>query len=211
MPRLSVVVVLLAFPLVARADMFGASDAKMILQLTQMVKTLEDQLKVAKKAYDIGSDLYELSQGDLTSVDRVLNTELVALMKEKGWMLDGLNTLQTLSDVDRQLTTLTGLLADAKDADTRQRVQYAMDLLKQQRTLLQLAEQTRKNLDKATTDLSARDSSRITAENTAVLARAALAAQEARNRDTAIQKAARSDEAAFTRGAARIYTEIGQP
>ena len=211
MPRLSVVVVLLVFPLVARADMFGASDAKMILQLTQMVKTLEDQLKVAKKAYDIGSDLYELSQGDLTSVDRVLNTELVALMKEKGWMLDGLTTLQTLSDVDRQLTALTGLLADAKDADTRQRVQYAMDLLKQQRTLLQLAEQTRKNLDKATTDLSARDSSRITAENTAVLARAALAAQEARNRDTAIEKAARSDEAAFTRGAARIYTDIGQP
>jgi len=211
MPRLSVVVALLVLPLVARADMFGASDAKMILQLTQMVKTLEDQLKVAKKAYDIGSELYELSQGDLTSVDRVLNTELVALMKEKGWMLDGLTTLQTLSDVDRQLTALTGLLADAKDADTRQRVQYAVDLLKQQRTLLQLAEQTRKNLDKATTDLSARDSSRITAENTAVLARAALAAQEARNRDTAIENAARSDEAAFTRGAARIYTDIGQP
>ena len=211
MPRLSVLLIVLAFPLVARADMFGASDAKMILQLTQMVKTLEDQLKVAKKAYDIGSDLYALSQGDLTSVDRVLNTELVALMKEKGWMLDGLTTLQTLSDVDRQLTALTGLLADAKDADTRERLQYALDLLKQQRTLLQLAEQTRKNLDKATTDLSARDSSRITAENTAVLARAALAAQEARNRDTAIEKAARSDEAAFTRGAARIYTDIGQP
>jgi hypothetical protein len=211
MPRRSVLLIVLAFPLLARADVFGASDAKMIVQLTQMVKTLEEQLKVVKRTYDIGADLYELSQGDLTSVDRVLNTELVALMKEKGWMLDGLTTLQTLSDVDRQLTTLTGLLADAKDADTRQRVQTAMDLLKQQRTLVQLAAQTRKNLDKATTDLSARDSSRITAENTAVLARAALAAQEARNRDTAIEKAARSDEAAFTRGAARIYTDIGQP
>jgi hypothetical protein len=211
MLRLSVLVIVLMFPLLAHGDLFGASDAKMIVQLTQMVKTLEEQLKVVKRTYDIGADLYELSQGDLTSVDRVLNTELVALMKEKGWMLDGLTTLQTLSDVDRQLTTLTALLADAKDADTRQRLRYAMDLLKQQRTLIQLSAQTRKNLQKATTDLSARDSSRITAENTAVLARAALAAQEARNRDTAIEKAARSDEAAFTRGAARIYTDIGQP
>ena len=110
----SVVVLLLVVPLAARADFFGASDAKMILQLTQMVKTLEEQLKTAKKAYDIGTDLYELSQGDVTSVDRVLNTDLVALMKEKGWMLDGLNTLQTLSDVDRQVTYLSGLMADAE-------------------------------------------------------------------------------------------------
>ena len=58
---------------------------------------------------------------------------------------------------------------------------------------------------------SARASSRITAENTAVLARAALAAQEARNREAAVKKASRSDEAAFTKGAARIYQEMGQP
>ena len=201
----SVLVVLLSLPVVAHADVFGASDSKMILQLTQMVNTLKAQLKLATKTYDVGVDLYALSQGDATSVDRILNTELVALMREKGWMLDGLTTLQNLNDVNQQITYMAGLIADAKDADTQQRLRYAMDLLKQQRTLIQLSAQTNKNLQKATTDLSARASSRITAENTAVLARAALAAQEARNREAAVKKASRSDEAAFTKGAARIY------
>jgi len=202
--------VLLSLPVAAHADLFGAADSQMIVQLTQMVNTLKEQLKLATKTYDIGADLYDLSQGDATSVDRVLNTELVALMREKGWMLDGLTTLQNLSDVNQQMAYMAGLIADAKDADTQQRLRYAMDLLKQQRTLIQLSSQTTKNLQKATTDLSARASSRITAENTAVLARAALAAQEARNRAEAVQKASRSDEAAFTKGAARIYTEMGK-
>ena len=202
--------ILLVLPVVAHADVFGASDSKMILQLTQMVNTLKAQLKLATKTYDVGVDLYALSQGDATSVDRILNTELVALMREKGWMLDGLTTLQNLNDVNQQITYMAGLIADARDADTQQRLRYAMDLLKQQRTLIQLSAQTNKNLQKATTDLSARASSRITAENTAVLARAALAAQEARNREAAVKKASRSDEAAFTKGAARIYTEMGK-
>ena len=205
-----VLFVLLSLPIVAQADMFGASESKMILQLTQMVKTVKEQLKLATKAYDVGIDLYDLSQGDVTSVDRVLNTELVALMREKGWMLDGLTTLQDLGQVNQQITYMTGLIADTRDADTQQRLRYAMDLLKQQRTLIQLSKQTTKNLQKATTDLSARASSRITAENTAVLARVALAAQEARNREEAVKKASRSDEAAFTKGAARIYTEMGK-
>ena len=205
-----VLFVFLSLPLVAQADVFGASESKMILQLTQMVKTVKEQLKLATKAYDVGIDLYDLSQGDVTSVDRVLNTELVALMREKGWMLDGLTTLQDLGAVNQQITYMTGLIADTRDADTQQRLRYAMDLLKQQRTLIQLSKQTTKNLQKATTDLSARASSRITAENTAVLARAALAAQEARNREEAVKKASRSDEAAFTKGAARIYTEMGK-
>ena len=205
-----VLFVLLSLPIVAQADMFGASESKMILQLTQMVKTVKEQLKLATKAYDVGIDLYDLSQGNVTSVDRVLNTELVALMREKGWMLDGLTTLQDLGQVNQQITTMTGLIADTRDADTQQRLRYAMDLLKQQRTLIQLSKQTQKNLQKATTDLSARASSRITAENTAVLARVALAAQEARNREEAVKKASRSDEAAFTQGAARIYTEMGK-
>ena len=206
----SVLFVLLVLPGVAHADVFGASDSKMILQLTQMVNTLKEQLKLATKTYDVGVDLYDLSQGDATSVDRILNTELVALMREKGWMLDGLTTLQDLSAVNQQITYMTGLIADTKDAETQQRLRYAMDLLKQQRTLIQLSAQTNKNLQKATTDLSARASSRITAENTAVLARAALAAQEARNREAAVKKASRSDEAAFTQGAARIYQEMGK-
>ena len=206
----SVLFVLLSLPVIAHADVFGASESKMILQLTQMVNTLKAQLKLATKTYDVGVDLYALSQGDATSVDRILNTELVALMREQGWMLDGLTTLQNLNDVNQQITYMAGLIADAKDADTQQRLRYAMDLLKQQRTLIQLSAQTNKNLQKATTDLSARASSRITAENTAVLARAALAAQEARNREAAIKKASRSDEAAFTKGAARIYQEMGQ-
>ena len=205
-----VLFVLLSLPIVAQADMFGASESKMILQLTQMVKTVKEQLKLATKAYDVGIDLYDLSQGDATSVDRILNTELVALMREKGWMLDGLTTLQDLGQVNQQITYMTGLIADTRDADTQQRLRYAMDLLKQQRTLIQLSKQTQKNLQKATTDLSARASSRITAENTAVLARVALAAQEARNREEAVKKASRSDEAAFTKGAARIYTEMGK-
>ena len=205
----SVLVVLLSLPVIAHADVFGASDSKMILQLTQMVNTLKAQLKLATKTYDVGVDLYALSQGDATSVDRILNTELVALMREKGWMLDGLTTLQNLNDVNQQITYMAGLIADARDAETQQRLRYAMDLLKQQRTLIQLSAQTNKNLQKATTDLSARASSRITAENTAVLARAALAAQEARNRADAVKKASRSDEAAFTQGAARIYQEMG--
>jgi hypothetical protein len=200
----SALFVLLSLPIVAHADLFGASDSKMILQLTQMVNTLKEQLKLATKTYDVGVDLYDLSQGDVTSVDRVLNTELVALMREKGWMLDGLTTLQDLSAVNQQITYMAGLIADTRDADTQQRLRYAMDLLKQQRTLIQLSKQTTKNL------LSARASSRITAENTAVLARAALAAQEARNRTDAVKKASRSDEAAFTKGAARIYTEMGK-
>jgi len=208
-PHNSVLFVLLVLPIVAHADVFGASDSKMILQLTQMVNTLKEQLKLATKTYDVGIDLYDLSQGDATSVDRILNTELVALMREKGWMLDGLTTLQDLSAVNQQITHMTGLIADTRDAETQQRLRYAMDLLKQQRTLIQLSAQTNKNLQKATTDLSARASSRITAENTAVLARAALAAQEARNREAAVKKASRSDEAAFTQGAARIYTEMG--
>ena len=209
-PHNSVLFVLLVLPIVAHADVFGASDSKMILQLTQMVNTLKEQLKLATKTYDVGIDLYDLSQGDATSVDRILNTELVALMREKGWMLDGLTTLQDLSAVNQQITHMTGLIADTRDAETQQRLRYAMDLLKQQRTLIQLSAQTNKNLQKATTDLSARASSRITAENTAVLARAALAAQEARNREAAVKKASRSDEAAFTQGAARIYTDMGK-
>ncbi len=202
--------VLLSLPVVTHADIFGAADSKMILQLTQIYNSIKEQLKVATKAYDVGVDLYDLSQGDVTSVDRILNTELVSLMKEKGWMLDGLTTLKDLAQINQQITYMTGLIANAKDAGTRQRLRYAMDLLKQQRTLIQLSKQTNKNLQKATTDLSERDSSRITAENTAVLARAALAAQEARNRADAVKKASRSEEVSFTQGAGRIYTEMGK-
>ena len=205
-----VLFIVLSLPVVAHADFFGASDSKMILQLTQIYNSIKEQLKVATKAYDVGADLYELSQGDVTSVDRVLNTELVALMKEKGWMLDGITTLKDLAQINQQITYMTGLIANAKGAGTRQRLRYAMDLLKQQRTLVQLSRQTNKNLQKATTDLSARDSSRITAENTAVLARAALAAQEERNRVEAVKKASRSEEVSFTQGAGRIYTEMGK-
>ncbi len=211
MQRHKLVFILLTLPVVAHADVFGASDSKMILQLTQMVNTLKAQLKLASKTYDVGVELYALSQEGATSADRILNTELVALMREHGWMLDGLTTLQNLNAVNQQITHMAGLIADAKDAETQQRLRYALDLLKQQRTLIQLSAQTHKNLHKATTDLSTRASSRITAENTAVLARAALAAQEARNREAAVKKASRSDEAAFTQGAARIYQDMGQP
>ena len=206
----SVLFILLSLPVVTHADIFGASESKMILQLTQIYNSIKEQLKVATKAYDVGVDLYDLSQGDVTSVDRILNTELVSLMKEKGWMLDGITTLKDLAQINQQITYMTGLIANAKDAGTRQRLRYAMDLLKQQRTLIQLSKQTNKNLQKATTDLSARDSSRITAENTAVLARAALSAQEARNRADAVKKASRSEEISFTQGAGRIYTEMGK-
>ncbi len=202
--------VLLSLPAVTQADIFGASESKMVLQLTQIYNSMKEQLKVVSKAYDVGVDLYDLSQGDVTSVDRILNTKLVGLMREKGWMLDGLTTLQDLNKIRQQITYMSGLIASAKDSETRQRLRYAMDLLKQQRTLIQLSKQTSKNLRKATTDLSARDSSRITAENTAVLARAALSSQEARNRADAVKKASRSEEVSFTQDAGRIYSEMGK-
>ena len=205
-----VLLVVLSLPAVTFADVFGAADSKMILQLTQMFNTMKKQLEVATRAYDVGSDLYLLQQGDVTSINRVLNTELVTLMEEKGWMLDGLTTMRDLGQINQQITYMTGMMANAKDAETRQRMGYAVDLLKQQRTLVQLSAQTNKNMKKSTTDLSARDSSRITAENSAVLARTALAAQESRNQLEAIKKVSRSDEASFTRGAGRIYTEMGK-
>ncbi len=112
MQRHKLVFILLALPVVAHADVFGASDSKMILQLTQMVNTLKAQLKLVSKTYDVGVELYALSQGDATSVDRILNTELVALMREKGWMLDGLTTLQNLSDVNQQITYMSAIRPD---------------------------------------------------------------------------------------------------
>jgi len=202
--------VLLSLPTVTLADVLGAADSKMIAQLTQMFNTMKKQLEVAKRTYDVGADLYLLQQGDVTSINRVLNTELVTLMEEKGWLLDGLTSMRDLGQINQQITYMTGMMANAKDAETRQRLGYAMDLLEQQRTLVQLSAQTNKNLKKSTQDLSARDSSRITAENTAVLARTALAAQESRNRSEAVKKASRSDEASFARGAGRIYSEMGQ-
>lgn len=210
MRRLRTIAILCLWPTLAQADLFGASDVKIVAQLTQMLTTLEDQLKTLKRTYDVGQDLYALTRGDITSLDRVLNTELVGLMREKGWLVEGLDGLEDLNAIAQQIGRLQRLLAEAKDADTRDQLQAALDLLKQQRTLVQLSDQARKNLERATHDINTREASRITAENTAVLARAALAAQAARDEQTLVRKASRSDEAAFAAGAARIYQQAGQ-
>ena len=192
----------------ARADLFGITESQMYLQLMQIVETAQRQLEQAKKIYDVTSELYALSQSESTSLDRILNTELVDYMREKGWMVSGLDLMRDLADLDRQLAYLGDLLEQTDDPDTRAQLQAAIDLLKQQRAVLKLTQHTDKNLRKAATDLSERDSARITAENTAVLARQALAEQDRLNRQDAARKAAASDIRRFTRGAAKIYKNL---
>ena len=181
----------------------------MIVQLTQMVNTLQAQLNTLQRTYDVSLELYDLAQRDVTSLDRVLNTELVALMREQGWLVEGIGSLQSLNAIQQQIAHLQRLAGEAKDAETREQIRYALELLKQQRTLVQLADQANQNIQRATTDISQRESARLTAENTAVLARAALAAQATRDQAAATRKAARGDEAAFAAGAARIYRNAG--
>lgn len=193
----------------AQADMFGFSESQMYVQLMQIVKTTKEQLEQAKKAYEVTSEIYALSKADSTSLDRILNTELVSMMRDRGWMVDGLNTLQDVADLDRQISYMSTLLAEAKDADTRDQIQYAIDLLKQQRAVLKLSAQADRNLGKAASDLSERESSRITAENTAILARHALAEQDRINRIEAQQKAGAADARRFTRDAAKLYRSMG--
>ena len=193
----------------AHADLFGIQESQTYIQLVQLLKVAQEQLEQAKKAYEVSSEIYLLSQSESQSLDRILNTQLVDIMREKGWMVDGLDALRGVADIDRQINYMMQLMADAKDAETREQLQYTIDLLRQQRTVMKLAAQTDKNLGKAVKDVDERESSRITAENTAILARQALAEQNRINQLAAQQKAAVSDQRRFAHDAAKLYRKLG--
>ena len=208
LPRSLLLALLLGTPIMTHADSLGIADSKMIMQLAELYNTMLAQLEVVKKQYDIGRELYDLSRADATSIDRLLDTRLVGMMKQKGWLVDGLDPLQDVVTLNRQIRHLVELMAQIKDEAEQRRLQAIIDLLKQDRTMLQLAGQTERNLGKSATDVSTRESSRITAENTAILARTAIAAQQERNRQLAARKSAQSDEQRITAGVAQIYQQV---
>ena len=208
LPRSLLLALLLGTPIMTHADSLGIADSKMIMQLAELYNTMLAQLEVVKKQYDIGRELYDLSRADATSIDRLLDTRLVGMMKQKGWLVDGLDPLQDVVTLNRQIRHLVELMAQIKDEAEQRRLQAIIDLLKQDRTMLQLAGQTERNLGKSATDVSTRESSRITAENTAILARTAVAAQQERNRQLAARKSAQSDEQRITAGVAQIYQQV---
>ncbi len=164
-----------------QADIFGASDMKVITELQAMYETMMKTLQEAKaqnaKLSSVKSSLIDI----MDTKDYVENFSADQIARRIERDFENVTELDDLSGMSerqkiRALRRLLKRRIDDPDTDeeTRRRLEREQALLEdiemRNEILEEISKNSNRNLQKSSTDLSSRDSNRITAESLSALA-----------------------------------------
>ncbi len=209
MKKLIIVIVLLSVQTL-KADAFGITDSKQILQLIKIYNTLVEQLNRLTDVKRNIDNLNELEELRNLSTEDIINGELANKLSKLSNISGSLGFSETSDSIDSQIRNLNDLKKISKSLEEKRAIDMKLSILKRLEALSDASDALKDDMEKAGKNINPREANQISARALTSLTQLAILAEQAAQENKEQQLQSEVDQINFLKGAGKALEKIGK-